>query len=42
MALDVITGVLVVLLGLVSAVLFVRGVIGMVAGRDPGEMRYHW
>lgn len=42
MTLDVITGVLVGLLGFVSAVLFVRGVIGMVTGRGSAEMRYRW
>ena len=42
MAIDVVAAVLVGLLGAVTAVLFVRGVIGMFVTRDRYQTRYPW
>lgn len=42
MAIDLAAAVLVGVLGAVSAVLFVRGVIGMFIDHDQHDSRYRW
>ena len=42
MAIDLVTAVIVGLLGAVSAVLLVRGVMGMFIDHDQHDSRYRW